>query len=189
MIDATAFAAWLWPVPITNGRKPVVSHEFDPGPRYLPSGALNYATHLGLDLMFARLPTDPTGPATDVAIPKHGSNPGWITWPGTLVRAAGPGKIWAAKHTALGFSVELDHGKVGGVGMLTFYQHMTAFARDWQHGDVVNAGDVLGTMGGDPTNAPHLRHLHLELWLPDGKPNAGDWPVDPQPYLNVWTQS
>lgn len=188
MIAKENFVGWMWPVPVINGRYPVVSHEFEAGERYLPDGRLNYATHLGLDIMFARIPTDPIGPATDVAIPKHGSNPGWITWPGIGNRAAGPGKIWEAKQTALGYSVEIDHGKVGGVGMLTFYQHMTGFSRDWKRGDVVLPGTELGEMGGDPSNEPHLRHLHFEVWLPDDKHRQSDWPVDPAPFLAMWAK-
>lgn len=190
VIDAANFVGWMWPVPIVAGRRPVVSHEFQGGPRYLPgTHTLNYATHLGLDIMFPRIATDPTGPASDVAIPAHHSrNLGWITWAGTAIRAAGPGKVWEAKQTHLGWSVLVDHGKVGGVGMLTFYQHLAKLARAWTQGDIVLPGTALGIMGGDPSNAPHLRHLHFELWLPDGKPRRGDWPVDPAPYLEIWAQ-
>jgi len=187
-MDPANFIGWMYPVPILNGRKPVISHEFEGGERYLPDGSLNYATHLGVDLMYPRLPSDPTGPATNVAIPKHGNNPGWITYPNTPIRVAGPGKIWRAGTTPLGHFVEIDHGHVAGVGMMTFYQHMTGFAQPWTKGVEVMPGTVLGIMGGDPTNDPHLVHLHFELWLPDGKPKRGDWPVDPAPYLKMWAQ-
>jgi murein DD-endopeptidase MepM/ murein hydrolase activator NlpD len=123
-----------------------------------------------------------------VAIPKHGTNPGWIAWPGTQVIAAGPGKVWSAKLTGLGHSVLIDHGSVDGVPMLTFYQHLERFARDWQKGDLVSPGTPLGIMGGDPSNVPHLRHLHFEVWLPEGKAHEGDWPVNPDPYLKMWAQ-
>lgn len=189
VIEAAAFVGWMWPIPILNGRRPVASHEFDAGARYNPDGSLNYAVHLGLDLMYPRIATDPLGPATDVAIPAHHTaNLGWITWPGIGVQAAGPGHVWTAGHTALGWSVEVDHGKVDGVGLVTFYQHLTRFARPWKRGDVILPGTELGEMGGDPSNAPHLRHLHFELWLPDGKAHRQDWPVDPAPYLRLWAQ-
>lgn len=189
MIDAPTFIGWAWPVPIVNGRHPVVSHEFEAGERYHPDGSLNYAVHLGLDIMFARIATDPVGPSSEVAIPRgHTKNLGWIAWKGTPIRAAGPGHVWSAKRTARGLSVQIDHGMVGGHGMLTFYQHLETFDRDWQRGDVVLPGTTLGTMGGDPANEPHLRHLHFEVWIPDGKSRAGDWPVDPAPYLRVWAQ-
>ncbi len=187
-MNPAAYIGWLNPLPIHLGRHPVVSHEFEGGERYLPSGALNYATHLGLDLMYPRLATDPTGPPSRVALFKHGLNPGYINWPGIGVRCPGPGRIWDAKITKLGHSVTIDHGKVDGVGMLTFFQHMTGFARPWRQGDILLPGMVLGEMGGDPSNEPHLIHCHLEVWLPDGKARAGDWPVDPMPYLKMWSQ-
>ncbi len=187
-MNPATFIGWMWPVPIRDGRKPVISHEFEAGARYLPSGALNYATHLGLDIMYQRIASDPTGPPNYVAIPKHGSNPGWITYPHTTVRSAGPGKIWDAKVTKLGHSIQIDHGHVDGVGLITFYQHLTEFAQPWKKGDPVLPGTALGTMGGDPMNSPHLTHLHFEVWLPDGKARAGDWPVDPAPFLTMWSQ-
>jgi murein DD-endopeptidase MepM/ murein hydrolase activator NlpD len=183
-IDPRDWIGWLWPVLVTKGRRPVISHEFEGGNRYNPDGSLNYAVHLGVDLMFPRLEGDPTGPATDVAIPKNGSL-GWITWPGTEVVAIGPGKVWGANRTRLGLSVLIDHGHVAGGGMLSFYQHLETFARPWKKDDVITPGTVLGTMGGDPMNAPHLRHLHFELWRPDDRPHA-EWPVDPLPYLTIW---
>jgi murein DD-endopeptidase MepM/ murein hydrolase activator NlpD len=188
MIDRINFVGWMWPVFSSHGRFPVVSHEFEAGERYKPDGSLNYAVHLGLDIMFQRWASDPTGPATDVAIPKHGTNQGFITWPGTKVVCVGPGKVWEAGETKLGHHVLVDHGKVGGVGLLTYYQHLESFARPWQRGDAVFPGLALGVMGGDPSNEPHLRHLHFEVWLPDGKPDQGDWPVDPQPYLDAWAK-
>ena len=177
----------MWPVPIVNGRSPVISHELEAGPRYLPDGKLNYATHLGLDLMFARIPTDPIGPADSVAMFKHGTNPGYITWPGIMNRAVGPGHVWNAGLTALGWSVEVDHGQVDGVGLITFYQHMTHLVRPWKRGDAILPGTELGEMGGDPSNEPHLRHLHFEVWLPDGKAHRQDWPVNPAPFLALWS--
>jgi murein DD-endopeptidase MepM/ murein hydrolase activator NlpD len=190
VVDPANFIGYLWPVPHSeDGRYPVVSHEFEPGPRYLPgTQTLNYATHLGVDIMYPRIASDPTEPATHVAVPAHGKNPGWITFDRTPVRAVGPGKIWSAKQTALGHSVTIDHGDVGGVGMLTFYQHMSSFAREWAKGDTVIPGLQLGTMGGDPMNAPHLIHLHLEIWLPSNGRDPGEWPVDPAPYLAHWAK-
>jgi hypothetical protein len=188
MLDSANFVGWLWPVPMTNLRYPVISNGFVPGARYNPDGSLNYAVHLGVDIMFQRLPSDPTGPETDVAIPKHGDNPGWITWPDTRIMSAGPGEIWEAKETHLGHSVLVDHGKVGGVGMLTFYQHLASLEGAWKRGDTVFPGLVLGRMGGDPSNAPHLRHLHFEVWLPDDKPHESAWPVDPAQFLKMWAK-
>lgn len=173
------FIGWLWPVGLAHGRYPVISHEFEAGARYKPDGSLNYATHLGVDLMYPRQPGDEGSPRLLSA--HHRS------WDDVRVMAAGPGNVWEAGETALGHHVLVDHGKVGGIGMLTFYQHLARLERPWKRGDAVFPGLPLGIMGGDPANMPHLVHLHFEVWLPDGKPKP-EWPVDPAPYLDRWVK-
>ena len=179
MIEAhTNRALWigcLWPVPTVNGHSPAVSHEFEPGERYLPNGNLNYAVHLGVDIMFRRQAGDPP------------SRSRFVSFDDVRIMATVPGNVWDAGETKLGHFVEIDHGKVGGVGMLTFYQHMSRLERPWKKGDAVFPGMPLGVMGADPTDPEGLVHLHFEVWLPDGKPK-GKWSVDPQPYLDRWVR-
>ena len=188
---ASDWAGWRWPVlPWGRGedqRLPVVSHEFEGGARFLPNGNLNYAVHLGLDVMFAWREGDPIGPPEAVAMFKGKPRRGYIAPMGCFVVAAGPGTVWAAGPSKLGLHVQLDHGTVGDAGGVnTYYQHLTSFARPWMRGDEVKAGDVLGIMGGDPANAPHLRHLHFELWFPRKGVQAAFWPTDPAPYMQHW---
>lgn len=189
-INPSDWIGWVQPVPSFEGRTPVISNEYKPGPRYV-DGKLNYRAHLGVDIMFRRRLGDPDGPEDAVAIPKGAtSNPGWIAPAGTPVVAAGPGTIWSADVGPLGRSVQIDHGSVGSAGGVnTFYQHLESFERPWQKGDIVKAGDVIGTMGGDPSNAPHLRHLHFELWFPRPGLPAENWPRDPEPFIKMWGAS
>lgn len=184
---------WVWPVaPLPDGRAPVISQGYKPGQRFkIVDGkrVLDYATHLGVDIMYRWRAGDPTGPATDVALVK-GRTPsvGYYAPPGAKVRAAGPGKVWATNETALGLSVTIDHGKVGpdGIPVVSFYQHLETYAREWRKGDIVAAGDELGDMGGDPANRPHLRHLHFELWFPAASSSQASWPADPAVYMKHW---
>lgn len=176
---------WVWPVPVNGNRIPIVSHGFEGGNPINPDGTLNYSTHLGLDVMYPRLDGDPIGPADTVA--KSGK---FISPIGTQIIAAGPGTIWNAGLTPLGHFIQIDHGNVGTAGGTnTFYQHLDSFNRDWKKGDRVQAGDVLGTMGGDPSNIPHLRHLHFELWFPRAGMDTNSWRIDPAPYMRFWNKT
>lgn len=186
-VRASDWQGWVWPVPVYQGRTPTISHEFKAGSRYGGDGKLNYGAHLGVDVMFRRKPSDPSGPPDTVAIPQGGTNPGWISPVGTPVVAAGPGKIWSSGTTALGHFVQIDHGNVGSAGGVnTFYQHLSSLAKPWKKGDDVRAGEVLGTMGGDPSNVPHLRHLHFELWFPRAGLSNEQWAHDPEPFMRTW---
>lgn len=101
----------------------------------------------------------------------------------TPVLAAFGGKIWNAIVTDYGHSVAIDHGNAPDIGpAITFYQHMASFGRPWKKGDVVRAGDELGTVGGPLVGYP-LHHLHFELWLP-----TRDKAIDPEPYMAKWVR-
>lgn len=95
-----------------------------------------------------------------------------------LALAAAAGRVWSAYKTPRGHQVVLDHGPYA-----TLYQHLEqlliAEHRDGPGGPLVEAGHPLGVVGGDPTNAPHLKHLHFELW-------RGRTPIDPEPFLHAW---
>lgn len=100
----------------------------------------------------------------------------WTAPADTPIVAANAGTVQRVTLTPRGWSVVLDHGPV-----LTFYQHMrnVAVAR----GQRVAAGERLGTMGADPLDAQHVRHLHFELWQRVGADVAQ---IDPQPLMAPW---
>lgn len=169
-LNPSLWNGWVWPVPITEDRYPVVSQEYKPG------------VHLGVDIMFRKNANDPKGnhPPRDVD--------GFIIPVGTVVIAAGPGKIWDAGETNRGHHIQLDHGIVPGIGGVnTFYQHLASFEKDWRKGDEIKAGDVLGEMGGDPDSKHdprHTVHLHFETWFP--VKGTTNWTRDPAHYLSMW---
>ncbi len=163
---------WGWPVPRWQGRAPVISDGY---------GSLRPGmTHMGVDIMFGRIASD--------AFPITGPNGSKLfvmpdSWPAV---AASDGVLWSAGPTLRGYAVVIDHGNVA-----TFYQHLSALTvpetkppapgmpRDKM--TPIRAGQPLGIIGGDPTNPPHQKHLHFELW-PAGPASA----TDPQPYMRTW---
>ncbi len=173
---ASDWVGWVWPVPIWQGRVPVTSQEYKPGPRE------QKGVHLGNDIMFPKRAGDPPGRV------RHDASPGHIAPEGTPIIAAGPGRIWGTYNTSYGLSILIDHGAVGDAGgVTTFYQHLASFAKPWRKGDEVRAGDLLGTMGFDPTHdSQQLRHLHFELNFPRATVPHGQWPQDPAPYMRFW---
>lgn len=176
-----AWGGWVWPVAVTDGREPVVTQEFkswDGGDR---NDTTRSANHLGVDIMFPKRNGDP------VQAVKHDASRMFIAPKGTLVIAAGPGRVWSAGSGAYGKYVLVDHGAVGGVGVNTFYQHLESFAQPWVRGARVEAGTVLGVMGYSPAlDSEQLRHLHFELRFPVAGTSQQTWPVDPAPYLAGW---
>src|SRR5688572_20767023 len=44
----------------------------------------------------------------------------------------------------------------------SYYTHLSALSV--RPGQVVDAGEPIGIVGGDPSKPPHLRHLHFALW-------------------------
>lgn len=100
----------------------------------------------------------------------------WMAPADTPIVAANAGTVQRVTRSARGWSVVLDHGPV-----LTFYQHMSAI--DVKRGQRVLAGERLGTMGADPLDAQHVRHLHFELWQRVGADVAQ---IDPQPLMAPW---
>jgi len=110
--------------------------------------------------------------------------------PGTAILAARDARVWFVGRAATGWSIVLDHGKP----WATFYAHLQTVdlplhAMGHRQGGeaaiIVKAGDVLGTMGGNPNtdrgkgavDGSRLRHLHFEAWY---KGAGNDAAVDPQ---------
>jgi hypothetical protein len=158
-------------VPRWEGRAPVISDGFG-SPR-------QPGKHMGVDLMFGRISTDP------FPIGPNGSK-GFVMPDAWMAVAAGDGVLWAAGHTPRGFAVVLDHGRVA-----TFYQHLDALfvpetnapAKGTPRDKLIpiKAGQPLGVIGGDPLDLGRLKHLHFEVW-PSGPASA----IDPQPLMKTW---
>jgi murein DD-endopeptidase MepM/ murein hydrolase activator NlpD len=155
---------WGWPVPRWQGRAPVISDGYG-SPR---PGTI----HQGVDIMFARIASDafsPSGPnGTKLFVMPD-------SWPAV---AASDGVLWSAGPTLRGYAVVVDHGNVA-----TFYQHLNTLLVPETKPPApgapraklipIKAGQPLGVIGGDPSNPPHLKHLHFELW-PAGPTSAVD---------------
>lgn len=172
-------SGWVWPVPparFPDGAiyKPVISQEFRAG------------SHLGVDIMYQR--------RTPADRPEFSPGPDgtskFFAPPRTPVVAARDGRIWSVDRSARGWQVVVDHGEP----FATYYQHLTSvtFALhakglplDGGAPALIKAGAQLGTMGGDPLDAPqHLRHLHFAVWYK----GAGDAAsVDPQGAMASWS--
>lgn len=165
---------WGWPVPRYEGRAPVISDGFGS-----PRPSLAGGKHQGVDLMFARIASDPFpgGP--------NGTK-GFVMPDAWMAVAASDGVLWSAGYTPRGFAVVVDHGRVA-----TFYQHLDALLvpetrppAKGKPGDAriaIKAGQPLGVIGADPQDPSRLKHLHFELWL--GAPGNA---IDPQPLMKAW---
>ena len=168
----TFVGRWGWPVPRWEGRAPVISDGYgSPRPGML---------HAGVDVMFGRIATDP--------FPVGGVNGSKLfvmpeAWPAV---SAADGVLWSAGASPRGYSVVIDHGTVA-----TFYQHLSSLMlpetkpppKGTLRGQLlpIKAGQPLGVIGGDPLNAPHLKHLHFEVW--NGGPSQA---FDPAPMMKAW---
>ena len=88
---------------------------------------------------------------------------------GSEIVAAGDGCVAeVAYNEARGNYVVVSHGN----GLLTYYQHMSAFAVSEE--DNVSAGQVIGYVGA--TGYAEGQHLHFEVW-------EGGGPVNPEYYI------
>ncbi len=145
--------------PGPNVRLPVVSHEWEDG------------THLGVDVMFTRMPWDPKA-----------GHPKFVVPAGTRSRAIADGAIVYAKPAANGWRVRLDHGACG---VHSIYLHHTKLLLpSLVPGTRVLAGSVLGIIGADPTDPEGLVHLHFEIRrIASGGDAWGCKPVDPAQQL------
>ena len=162
---------WVWPVPITRGRVPVVSSGWGS-----PRGDRQ---HEGADIMFRRIPSD----AARYPVGSPNGSKLFVMPEDVLAVAASDGKVWSAGRTPRGFSVVIDHGEHAKAA--TYYTHMdtllvkpTARGRS---GERVKAGQPLGIIGADPMDARRLKHLHFALWA-GGPADA----VDAEPIMKSW---
>ena len=169
-LTGASWDGWIYPLPtLADGRAADISDDFS------AEATADHRQHLGVDLMYRRLPSESAELPRGTKLFYMPAN--------TPVVAAYGGKIWSASVTGYGHSVTIDHGNVPGVGpAVTFYQHMASFSREWRKGDVVRPGDVLGIVGGSLTGYP-LHHLHFELRLP-----TRDKAIDPKPYMAKWAR-
>ena len=173
---------WAWPLPSirVDGRTyPATISDGLGSPR--PGGR----RHDGVDIDYQR-----SSRSDLVARYQPGTSSGtrgFFAPSGVPVLAARDGRVWSAGRTARGIMVVLDHGKP----WATLYQHLdsTTLARHARGLDVatgtptlVRAGDVLGTMGGDPMQGTRaFRHLHFET-------HHGRTAVDPSSVMATWAR-
>ena len=162
---------WVWPVPITRGRRPDISSGWGS-----PRGDRQ---HEGVDIMFRRIATDPF----PVGSP-NGSKL-FVMPDETLVVAACDGYLWFSGKTPRGWTVEIDHSDAIPQKVVSYYTHMEKLFVELTsrgRGRIrVYAGQPLGIIGGDPLDARHLKHLHFALWAG----NAGD-AFDAAPFMRRW---
>jgi hypothetical protein len=160
---------WVWPVPRWNGRAPVISDGFDSPRPGLPR-------HGGVDLMFARVPTDAFKPGTQNGSKLH------VMPDGLPALAASDGVVWSATQTPQGFAVVIDHAPRQ---LKTFYTHLekllVAPHAPGKAGEAVRAGQPIGIIGASPLDPEHLKHLHFEAWL--GGPSDR---FDPAAVMRSW---
>jgi hypothetical protein len=154
---------WVWPVPRWNGRTPMVSDGFDSPRPGLPR-------HGGVDLMFARVPSDP------FKVGSPNGSKAFVMPDGLSALAASDGVVWSAGPMPTGLAVVIDHSPTKAA---TFYAHLEKLRV--AKGDRVRAGQPIGTIGASPQDAEHLKHLHFELWL--GGPSDR---IDPAQVMRGW---
>jgi len=118
--------------------------------------------HIGVDLMYRRATT-----------PTRGSR--FVVPEAVPVLAAGAGVVRFAADTRRGYAVIIAHARGS-----TYYVHLASLLV--ARGEVVTAGQPLGLVGFDPTDAARVRHLHFEIW-PHGTRSSA---VNPSPRLATW---
>jgi len=139
---------WVWPVPIFNGGRPVVSSPFGPQERV--------GGHWGSDICY---PRERKG---EWRLPEM--TPLYMMPSMTVdAIAIGSGTVVRAGVSATGGFVEIDHGSAFGISRMTsLYRHLES-ARV-RVGERVIAGTRLGFIGHDPRNPKGFNHLHFEIW-------------------------
>ena len=163
-------SSWVFPVPSLGARVPEISDGW--GSRRRKTDGTR-RLHLGADIMFRRRTP---GDLIDLYPPgtPHGT-PGYFMPDDVPALAAGAGLVTQARMTARGGTVTIRHAE----GWTTYYTHLSALAV--AVGQVVTAGQPIGTIGGDPLDHRRLKHLHVEFWRDHTRRGV----TDPAPYLRA----
>ena len=139
------------------------------------------AKHQGVDVMFAKLATDPYPLGVN-------ATKGYVMPDAWMAIAASDGVLWSADKSERGWQVVIDHGP-GSVA--TYYQHLSALyvpitkppvkGTPRAQMPLVKAGQPLGVIGADPLDKGGVKHLHFEVWTA-GPSNA----IDPAQLMKSW---
>jgi murein DD-endopeptidase MepM/ murein hydrolase activator NlpD len=182
LMNPSYWEGWVWPVPVWNGRVPIITDNFHRDPsEYRPTG------HLGVDVMFPRLLSDMVRGGEVPVDGVHGTVRA-VMPDGVPCIAPFVGRVYSADLSPRGHEMRIDHGLIHGIPVNSYVQHLSSFAREWKRGDVVYPGTTLGVVGGDvKQGAYHLQHLHFGLlfFQTPGRPFDSYW-VNPEPYMKWW---
>lgn len=166
---------FAWPIDaLSLGKRPVISDHFD------RIGAGGHRIHLGVDIMF---PRDAAGEHKPPEWSKR-----FYMLHGTIVRAVGPGKVWAVDRLDRhGIAVTIDHGMTPDGPRVSVYRHLATATV--QRGQLVGGRAIIGTAGADPSQGGRgLIHLHFEWWdtarpRGDGQGARDAFAIDPAQLL------
>ena len=184
---------WLWPLQMVDGVRPFISDGFyTPEQEPTKRGGRG---HFGIDIdhKVSEAPALFRDKPDFLRGTKFRSN-GFFIFPGELVFTAGPGKIWSAKKTGTGHTVQISH-IVDGRPYLSVYRHLSSLQPNLERGRIVAAGEPLGPVGGNPqdTGSPDredpgdFAHLHFEIWDVNraGSGREAD-SINPASIMRVW---
>ena len=167
-IRLTRSASQVWPLPVINGRDPVVLGTTSAERRGIE---LAYARIVSDDAIVAWPPRSPNGTETHLMpamTPALSIDDGVITYAGRLGH---------------GYGMIIDHGN----GWASHYANLEALCairtdlycpRDQR----VRAGDAIGYVGAPAPGA--FKRLYFELWQSNHEKHM--MPVDPQTHLIAW---
>ena len=176
----TNWEGWIYSVPYWKGENPVPSDGFQ---RYADD---DHRQHLGWDICFRN---------DGEMVPNIPENTKHYHMPSNEVPmlAMGPGNIWFAGLTNMGWTVKIDHHDYVGFPLNTYYTHMSEmFVAPWAEGgggQVVSPGMQLGYIGNSPAGPNDINHCHVELLdysndVESGRVNRALDPADYLPYFS-----
>lgn len=144
------------PLPMYQGRLPVVSHGFDGG------------KHLGADLDYRAVAGDPAWTGRDT----YNRTRAYYSPTRNAALAAADGVVERVESTKRGWAVYISHGD----GWTTRYRHLVeAYVHE---GQAVEEGEQVGETGGDPSTAARFIHLHFEVYRDEAQ--------DPERWMSEW---